>query len=238
MMTRTTKRLAGLGLVAPLILGGIALGGGAPPAPSLREGELIGVLMKADAPLKQKADACRELSLVATAASIAPLAELLGDEKLAHMARYALEPIPDPAVDVALCNALGKFQGRALIGVIGSIGVRRDTKAVESLSKLLHDRDAGVVQAAARALGSVGTPDAVKAPESAREDAAIEGRTDNQSAIAEGLFRCAEALTARDRRGEAIAIYQMLSSSKMPQPIRDAAARKARFLGQEAGPTL
>ncbi len=236
-MTRTTLRLVGLGLVAPLIVGGVALGDDTRSAANGREAELIAVL-KSSAPLKQKADACRELSLIGTKESVEPLAAMLGDEKVAHLARYALEPIPDPAVDVALRDALGKLKGRPLVGVIGSIGVRRDSKAIGSLSGLLKDKDADVAQAAARALGSIGNPDAVKALMSEWEDAAIEKRAGIHPAIAEGLFRSAEALTAHDRRGEAIAIYQMVSGSKLPQPIRDAAARKARFLSQEAGPTL
>ena len=74
------------------------------------------------------------LSLVGTKDSVAPLAALLGDEKLSHLARYGLEPIPDPAVDDALRDALGKLKGRPLIGVIGSLGVRRDAKAIEPLA--------------------------------------------------------------------------------------------------------
>ena len=110
--------------------------------PRSRESELIAVL-KSSASEKDKADACLELARIGTKDSVAPLAALLGDEKLAHMARYALEPIPDPAVDDALRDALGKLKGRLLVGVIGSIGVRRDAKAVEPLSKLLKDKDAG-----------------------------------------------------------------------------------------------
>ena len=63
--------------------------------------------------------------------AVAPLAALLPDEKLSHMARYGLETIPSSAVDKALRDAAGKLQGRLLVGVIGSIGVRRDAKAVE-----------------------------------------------------------------------------------------------------------
>ena len=128
---------------------------------------------------------------------MAPLAALLGDEKLAHMARYALEPIPDPAVDDALRDALGKLKGRPLVGVIGSIGVRRDAKAVEPLARLLKDADADVAQAAARALGSIGTPAAVKA----LEDALAGTPAANRLAFYEGLFRCAEALSARGQHG-------------------------------------
>ena len=217
-MTRTTLRLACLGLVAPLfVAGATAFGQETRPAANGREAELIAVL-KSSAPLKQKADACRELSLVGTKESVAPLAALLGDEKIAHMARYALEPIPDPAVDKALLNALGKLKGRPLIGAIGSLGVRRDTDAVGPLATLLNDPDAGVVQAAARALGSIGSLPAVQL----LEDALDKAPAANHAAIAEGLFRCAETLTAHNERGAAIAIYARLDQPKLPKPVRDA----------------
>jgi HEAT repeat protein len=41
-------------------------------------------------------------------------------------------------------------KGRLLIGVIGSLGVRHDEKAVAPLLGLLKDSDAAVAQAAAR----------------------------------------------------------------------------------------
>ena len=75
---------------------------------------------------------------------MAPLAALLCNEELSHMARYGLEPIPDPSVDTALRDALDKVKGRLLVGVIGSIGVRRDPKAVPALVKRLDDPDAEV----------------------------------------------------------------------------------------------
>ena len=43
---------------------------------------------------------------------------LLADDQLTDLARYALETIPDPSVDKALREALGKLDGRPLAGVI------------------------------------------------------------------------------------------------------------------------
>src|SRR5512135_1655599 len=148
-----------------------------------QEAKLIAVL-KSDAPRKAKADACRELGRVGTREAVAPLAGLLTDPELSHMARYGLEPIPDPAVDTALREALDKVQGRLLVGVIGSIGVRLDPKAVPLLIKLLNDPDREVAQAAARALGRIGTLDAATALEKALPIAPEA----NRLAICEGLF--------------------------------------------------
>ena len=60
---------------------------------------------------------------------------------------------------------MGKLQGRLLIGVINSIGVRRDAKAVDGLAVRLKDADAEVASAAAVALGRIGGTPAAKALE-------------------------------------------------------------------------
>lgn len=196
------------------------LGQTIPPAGS--EGKLIAVL-KSDASRKEKADACRLLSIIGTKDAVAPLAALLGDEKLSHMARYGLEPIPDPAVDEALRDALGKLKGRPLVGVIGSIGVRCDAKAVRPLTKMLQNSDADVAQAAARALGKIGNSAAAKALQGALPNAPAA----NQFDVCEGLFRCAESLAARGQREKAIAIYDQLRSVKGPHQVRGGALRGA-----------
>jgi HEAT repeat protein len=228
-MSRTITRLACL---VALLCAPAASTWGQEDRPSSREQEakLIAVL-KSDAPQKEKADACRELARIGTKDAVAPLAAMLGDEKLAHMARYGLEPIPDPAVDDALRDALGNLKGRPLVGVIGSIGVRRDVKAVEPLTRLLSDTDAQVAQAAARALGRIGTSAAAKAIESALAGTPAS----NQLAFSEGLFRCAEALLAHGQRDEALAIYDRLSQPHAPPQVRDGASRRARLLRQAEG---
>jgi HEAT repeat protein len=231
-MRRTKVSLACL--AALWLVGGAAFGGqDAKEAAKGRESELLAVL-KSSSSEKDKADACLELARIGTKESVAPLAALLGDEKLAHMARYALEPIPVPAVDDALRDALGKRKGGLLVGVIGSIGVRRDSKAVGLLSGLLKDADGEVAQAAARALGSIGNPVAVEVLTGALGDAPAA----NQLAICEGLFRCAEALSVRGQPTAALAIYDRLDQPQAPRQVRDGASRKARILRQENGMTI
>jgi HEAT repeat protein len=196
-----------------------------------QEVKLIAVL-KSDASQKEKADACRELARIGTKDAVAPLAALLGDERLSHMARYGLETIPDPAVDDALRDALKSLKGRPLVGVIGSIGVRRDAKAIEPLAKLLQDADAEVAQAAARALGNIGNTAAVKALGGAL--ASVPAK--NQLAFCEGLFRCAEALNAKGQREEALAVYDRLRAVKdAPHQVRAGALRGAILARQKEG---
>ena len=234
-----SRRAGFLVLVIALLLAGAVLPcfpakagtGGQTIPPAGSEGKLIAVL-KSDAPHKEKADACRQLAIIGTKDAVAPLAALLADEKLSHMARYALEPIPDPAVDEAMRDALGKLKGRPLVGVIGSIGVRRDAKAVRALAKMLRDPDAQVARAAARALGSIGNQRAARALQRALKNAPAA----NQLAVCEGLFRCAEALTAQGNRDMAFEIYdQLLTLDAAPHQVRAGGLRGAILARGEDG---
>lgn len=186
-----------------------------------QEAELLEVL-RSDASVEEKSAACRQLSRIATKESVPTLASLLGDETLSHMARYALEPIADPAVDEALRQALDTVSGRPRLGVIGSLGVRRDTKAVDPLAKLLDDVECAA--AAARALGSIGTPDAAQTLQTALPEATAEQRL----AVCDGLFRCAETLAAEGQQEASEAIYDGLrTSGDLPPQVRAAALRGA-----------
>ena len=179
-----------------------------------QEDKLIAIL-KSDAPLKEKADACQELARVGTRQAVPVLASLLADEQLSHMARFALEPIADPSVDVVLRQALGQLKGQLLVGVIQSLGVRKDAQAVEPLAKLLAAADPAVAQAAARALGRIGG-----AAVPALEGALSAGSPVIQLAVCEGLLRCAEAMPGP----EAAALYDKLRAlPNLPHHLRVAA---------------
>jgi HEAT repeat protein len=196
-----------------------------------QEDKLIAVL-KSDAELKEKSDACRELARVGTKQAVPALAAMLGDEKLAHMARYAMETIADPSVDAALRDAMGKLKGRLLVGVIGSLGVRKDAQAVGAMTGLLGDADALVASAAARALGDVATPEAAKALTDALGKAAGLQRL----AICEGLLRCAESDLAGKRAEQAAASYDHIRAMPdAPHQIRTAALRGAVLARGAAG---
>jgi HEAT repeat protein len=187
------------------------------------EASLIAVLKSEDATLKEKTDACRGLSFIGTKDAIPALAALLGDEKLSHMARYGLEPIPDPSVDEAFRTALNTLEGMPLVGVIGSVGVRRDAQAVPALTKLLKDSNPEVARAAARALGSIGNAAAVAALQSRLGY----GSAEDKLHVCEGLFRCAEALAAEGQMQQAVAVYDQLRKLDGPHQVRGGALRGA-----------
>jgi len=192
-----------------------------------REAKALGIL-KSDAQQKDKMDACKELTRVGTAASVPVLAPLLADEKYSHMARYAMEMIPDPSADAALRDALGKVKGVLRAGVIGSLGVRKDAKAVEALAKILKDPDPVTAEAAARALGKIGSSAAAKAIGDALSGVPAGSRLN----FCEGLLRCAEILP----KAEAQAIYDRLRALKdAPKQVLTAGVRGAILTRGDAG---
>lgn len=204
--------------------------------PSFAQEDTQLAVLRSNATVAEKSAACRQLARVATKQAVPTLASLLGDEKLSHMARYALETIADPSVDDALREALGKVQGRPRLGVIGSLGVRRDAKAVNALAALLKGADADVVQATARALGNIGTLAAAKA----LEDVLPGAQGANQRAVCEGLLRSAEALQSAGQAAESQAIYDRLRGlTQAPPQVRAAALRGAILVrGKAAAPLL
>jgi HEAT repeat protein len=146
--------------------------------------------------------------------AVPALAKLLTDAELASWARIALEAIPDPAADAALRNALDKTQGRLSIGVINSLGVRRDAKAVDLLIERLRDTDVEVASAAAVSLGRIGGNSAGEALLRTLADQNVAVRT----AAAEGCVLCAEGMAAKGEAASAVKYYRAVLEAKVPEP--------------------
>ena len=224
-MSRVTRVVAGLAMFLAMCPA-LWSGEDAKPAASIMAtppedmGKLLNIVRSADAPLFDRAMACKRLAVIGNKDAVPVLAPLLADEKLAHYARYGLEPIPDPSVDEALRDALGKLKGNLLIGVISSCGARKDAKAVGRLSELLSDSDVGVAAATARTLGRLGTSDAGKALQKSLAAAPAKLRPD----VAEGCLRCAEALLKQGNKDEALALYEAVGKADLPKHFSVAVA--------------
>jgi len=165
---------------------------------------------------------CRQLRTIGTARSVPQLEELLADPELSHMARYALGRIEDPAAAAALHRALGKTSGKLQVGIVNTLGNRRCREALPDLARLLPSSNSGVAEAAARALGRIGGPEAVKALKSARLGAsqALRERIDN------ALLICAEQFLAGGQTAEAARIYE-----KFYAPVQEKHFRLAGLRG-------
>ena len=125
---------------------------------ALPAARLVQILKDPQASEFARAKACQRLALVGDKSAVPALAALLSDPKPAHYARLGLEPIPDPAVDAAFREALGKLEGDLLIGVINSIGRRKDLKALDALAKIIHGDNGKAAEAARAALGRIRAP--------------------------------------------------------------------------------
>ena len=147
------------------------------------------------------------------------MAALLPNPELSSWARVALEVIPGPAADKALRAAMDKVQGRLLVGVVNSLGVRGDIGAADLLVARLTDADAEVASAAAVALGRIGGEPAMKALTQALTSAPAGVR----SAVAEGCILSAERALAKNRSAEAVKLYDAVRAADvLPQRILEA----------------
>ncbi|MCW5978564.1 MAG: HEAT repeat domain-containing protein [Bryobacteraceae bacterium] len=177
---------------------------------------LIRILTDAGSPEFQKAKACQRAGELGAVEAVPAMAALLKDERLNTYARYGLEPISHPSADEALRSALTQLKGNLLIGVIASIGKRRDAKATPALAKMMYAGDANVASAAASALGQIGDAAAAKELQAALKK--TQGLT--KMAVADGLLACAEHLLAEGNREQALGLYVFLSAPELPRPAR------------------
>jgi HEAT repeat protein len=164
---------------------------------------------------------CRKLRVVGTAQSVEALAALLPAEETSHIARYALERIPDEKATEVMRDALPKVGSKLKPGIIGSLGVRRDRKSIAAISKSLGDSDRGVAQAAAQSLGLIGTPAAAKE----LSEFAKRAPANMKVPVADARLICAEQLLADGEASEAMALYKELNGDEQPTHVKVAAMK-------------
>jgi len=169
--------------------------------------------------------ACRQLALVGTGQSVPALAPLLTDGNVMHadMARYALEIIPGEVPVAAMRAALPETKGLAQIGLINSLGVRRDVKSVSALGDLLKSGDLRLAAPAARALGKIGTLDAARLLAPARGNHALDGAT--LAVVKEGYLNCGVSLLQAGEKGRAAKVFLDMYAPSEPLQYRLVALR-------------
>lgn len=162
---------------------------------------------------------CRMLRSIGSSASVPALTALMADEKLFHMACYALERLPAEEAGQAMRSALPRAAGKQKICLIGALGVRAEADSVEPLRFLLAARDPAIATASALALGEIGSLAAAKALVSG------EANAEAKSAIADASMACAEKLLADGDNSAAKAIYEKILSSDPAKHVQGAATR-------------
>jgi len=180
-------------------------------------------VLRSNSPPYERAQACRELARVGNAEAIAPLAAVLADETLSSYAREALEVIPHPEAAAALRAALPTLQGHLLVGVINSLGNRRDTEAVPALAALARDSAPDVADAALIALGRIGTASTSDLLQQTLE----RGSADRRNAAAEGLLLVAQRFTRQGELAAAVPLYDALRGAPIAAQLRASATRGA-----------
>jgi HEAT repeat protein len=166
---------------------------------------------------------CRRLRVVGTGYCVEALAALLPSEKenSSHIARYALERIPDAKAVAVLRDALPKVNSKIKTGIVGSLGTLRDEKSISAISKLLGSSDMMLAKAAAQSLGLIGTSSAAKELGKFAKKASGEMKM----RVADARLACAEQLLADGKKAEAIAVYTELRGDDQPTYIKLAAMK-------------
>jgi HEAT repeat protein len=186
-----------------------------------QEKSLLGLLDSPDTTRAGKDFVCRQLSIIGSEQSVPVLAKMLTNDEYSDMARYALERIPGPAVDAALRDALPAASGRPKVGIIDSLGQRRDAQAVDALGKLLGDSDETVAVAAAAALGRIADEQTTKILAEAKDKKSGKVKV----RIMDSYLLCADRLVAEGKKPQALAIFKELQEKEMPKTIRAAAVK-------------
>ncbi len=182
----------------------------------------------------EKAAAFEELAVYGTNKVIPILAPMLADKQLAHYARYALQANPDPAVDELFREALKTLKGDLLIGVINSIGVRKNADSLKALQDLLSNDSPKVIEATATAIGAIATGEASDILQTALTSAGDASRY----GIARGCLVCAENMAKTNQTDAAVAIYDLVRAADIPNNLNMAGLRGAILARQAAGVEL
>lgn len=167
---------------------------------------------------------CGKLALVGTKAAVPVLAALLADPERGEPARNALELMPCPEAVQALRGSLSQLTGNARVGVIQSLGIRRDPLAVPELCLELHSPEPRLAGAAASALGEIGTVSAAGALGEALAKAPSQVRPD----VAHACLVCAGKLEKEQHTAEARQLYEFVNKAEVAVHIHVAAQRALR----------
>jgi len=184
------------------------------------EKEMIAFL-ESDATFAGKQFICEQLSIIGTKEAVPTLIKMLSDEESYDIAFFALQRIPDLAVDLALCDILPKTEHKVKIGVINLLGERQDVNAVRQLESLVYDEDLQIALSAATALGKIADSHAMEALKKARSK--IAGEVHDR--VLDAYLRCADKLADAGNTNQAASVHQDIYENEELTHIRAAALR-------------
>lgn len=196
-------------------------------APDMKE-ELaaqLTALLASDATDAGKLFAAKQLHRIAGRKNVRALGRLLKEPKTAFYARYALEDIPGRAATKALCAAMKASSVSAKIGLINTLGNRRDPAAVTVLASMIGDDDPAIAEATIAALGKTGGAKAASVLKKSLSQADKSSPRAHYAVLADACLECAERLAAEGDKAEAVSLYRAVYETSASGPVKDAASR-------------
>ncbi|MBR5627585.1 MAG: hypothetical protein IKW74_08220, partial [Thermoguttaceae bacterium] len=170
--------------------------------------------------------ACKRLAVYGTDAAIPTLVKMLASEKQNFNARFALEAMPGDAVNPVLEKAAQELSGYCLVGVIDTLGVRKDANAVAIFKDILaSNKDVKVTKAIYAALGSIANDDAIailleEAKTIADRAPITVNKYDENTLLAAGLadaiLDCADACEIAGNTDKAIELFDAVINPAFP----------------------
>ena len=163
--------------------------------------------------------AAKRLSVYGTEKSIPDLISMLSHPEMGYYSRYALEPMPMKAVDEALRDATKTQKGINLVGVLTTIGVRRDAGAIPCIQPLLENENPEVVRAAYAALGYIGKQECADV----LKKAVGNFKPEYEKAVCDAALFCAKLLIDDGKIDSALTLYDGIINSKARPFLKEGA---------------
>lgn len=196
--------------------------------------ELVGALVAdANSPQGGRRIVAQMLQDIGGAECVDGLGELLksANPLCREQARCILEKIPAPAAIDKLHQALfAAIESQWQIGLINSLGARRDAASIDWIARMLKNRDASVAQAAATALGSIGSTNAV----GILNDLRLVSVGELHNAIGDALLACAENALSSGDTDTALTIWRKMYENPTEARLLRIAALRAMVAAQGA----
>jgi HEAT repeat protein len=186
--------------------------------------ELLKVIQSTETSAVDRANAFEKIGDIAGEDAVEPLAGFLGDKTWSHYARFALQKMEGENVTQALLTSLDALQGDLKLGVIVTIGRRRDPIAVAPLAKLLAHADAKVADSATTALGWIGTTDAAAA---LTEAFGAEQDPNRKESLASALLAVGQRFAKTGNMPAAIGLFDLLRDAEVSKHCRIGATQNA-----------
>ncbi len=178
---------------------------------------------------------CRQLRIVGSEKCADVFAPMLLDPEMSDMARYAMESIPGEKVNAALRNAMKQTEGKVRIGMINTLGQRRDAGSVAMLAEWIGGGDAEASSAAVAALAKISGPEVLAILEQQWPKASEEAK---KTEILQAMLACADQLKSQGQNEPAKRVYTQLNAPTNPWIIRAGATRGLLAISQTPGAAI